>query len=303
MPPIDYTPPTGLSPKPAPRRYKLLIDEAVRLLGTQFEIAFVAQGIVYFSAPGGKQSSANLLPIIRDTAGLKDDGQVLDAVHRHVSTMLQATAARKAAPQKTYAQVKRKLAARIYPDDGTFGRGDFVSECHLPGTVTALMLDDEGAFASVSPEALQNWGISADEAFHVAIENASKHKMDVTKLRPDTPSGKFTIYLLGEDNHASSFALALPMFGRRYLGEHGALVAVPGRELVVCTRLDRDSPRDIVNACVATVGELVRASYQRSDRPVSQGFYWLNELGVFTEVKVHRADGRVWVEEVAGMWD
>ena len=306
MPPADYTPPIDYTP-PAPlarhyddRRYRLLLDEAVRLLSTRFELAFVAQGMAYVK-DAGKGSAVNLVPLLESAAGIRDEGKLLDHVHAYVSRFLYALEAGERAPAKPYKDAKRKLAARIYPEANRASLAEMVTRDDLPGTVTMLALDDEGAFTSVTPEALEAWGVSADEAFRQANANAARRRVEVKTARPQTPSGRFPIHYIAEENHASSYALTLLMHDRKYAGEYGALVSVPSRALVLVTPLGPDSLGDVVPAFAATTGGLTRAEYERHDRPVSAGVYWLRPRGGWEAVAVTREGGRVWAEEPEGL--
>ena len=300
MTPIDYTPPPAFVRRYDERRYRLLVDEAVRLLSKRFELAFVSQGMAYIK-DSGEGSAVNLVPLIESAAGIGDEGALLDHVHAHISKLLYALQSREAAPRKPYAQVKRKLAARLYPEGNRAQLRGMVTRDDLPGAVTMLTIDDEGAFSSVDPEALAAWGISAEEAFRQANANAARRRVGHKRLRPDTPSGKLTIHYIQEENHASSYALSLLMHDRKYAGEYGALVSVPSRALVLATPLGPDSLEDVVEVFVASTGGLTRAEYQRHDRPVSKGVYWLRPLGGWERVAVRREGGRVWAETPAGL--
>ena len=300
MVPIDYQPPGRLAARYDARRYKLLLDEAVRLLSKRFELAFVAQGMAYIR-DSGKGSAVNLVPLIESAAGIRDEGALLDHVHAYVSRMLYALKAGEAAPAKPYAQCKRKLAARIYPEANRASLAGMLTRDDLPGTVTMLALDDEGAFTSVNPDALEAWGVTADEAFRQANANAARRRVDVQTLRPQTPSGKMTIHHIVEENHASSFALALLMHDRKYAGAYGALVSVPSRALVLVTPVGPGSLDNIAEVFAATTGGLTRAEYQRHDRPVSQGVYWLRPKGGWERVTVTREDGRVSAKTPPGL--
>ena len=300
MVPIDYVPPTQFAGRIDEHRYRLLLDEAVRLLSTRFELAFVSQGVAYIK-DSGKGSAVNLVPLVESSLAIRDEGALLDHVHAYVSRFLHALRARETAPAKPYAQSKRKLAARLYPEANRAGLSGMVTRDDIPGTVTLLTIDDEGAFTSVTPDALEAWGITAEEAFRQANANAARRRVDTKTLRPDTPSGKLTIHYVAEENHASSYALTLLMHDRKYAGAYGALVSIPSRALVLVTPLGPDSLADAVAVFVATTGGLTRAEYQRHDRPVSQGVYWLRPTGDWEEVAVARADGRVWAEPPPGL--
>ena len=305
-PQIDYTPPAAFAAQFDERRYRLVIDEAVRVLSKRFKIAFVKDAVAYID-DGSDSSSVNLNPMLAAIGHLRKDARLLDGAHAHTTRMLHALTAREQSEEKTFREVRRKLAVRLYPPDSKLGElTHIVTGEHLPGLVSMLMLDDEGAFSGISVEMLEKWSVTPEDAFREAIRNASRAKVDVRTLKPNTPSGRFPIYHISEPNHASSFALALPMFDRKYLGEFGALVAVPARELTLATPVGPNSLDDIVEAFVATIGGLVRSTYAQTDRPVSQDFYWLDPLGKFERIAVRREDGRVWALEpprLTQMWD
>ncbi len=301
MLPIDYTPPAAYARYYDARRYKLLIDESVRMLRKRFELAFVSQGVVYIKDATNSGSSATLVPLIEAAAGTMDDGALLDQVHRHMSTILYAVEAREGAAAKTYAQVKNKLTVRLYPEAQRSLLHDIVTRDTLAGVLVVLVLDDEGAFITVDEKTLADWGVSVEEAFKRAIGNAAKKRVTTKTLHPKTPSGTFPIHWIQEENHASGYGLGLLIHGSKYVGPYGALVSIPSRALVIATPLGPRSPPDICNAFVATTGGLARAEYRRHDRPVSTAAYWLSPLGQFTELAVTREGGRVWTEEPAGL--
>ena len=166
-----------------------MIDEAVRLLSKKFTLAFVAQGVVYIKDGKGGSSSANLVSLLEQAVGITDDGKLLDEVHRHVSTMLYALEAREGAVAKTFAEVKSKLTVRLFPEANRGQMQGSVTREDLAGSLTVLVLDDEGAFITVDVKDARRLGRRAGnrlQAGHREREQAQGRRQDATarKLRP-----------------------------------------------------------------------------------------------------------------------
>ena len=287
VPPVDYTPPAGLEDALDPTRYKLLVDEAVRVVGQRHAVDRVERGVIHLAGGGASSAVVNLHNVVAAVADLDDEGALLDAVHAHVNTLHDAADARARLEGADFATARPRLVARVYPAAGLAAYADgatLVLREHLPGTYTLLMLDVEGAFASVARDRLEAWGVSADEAFAAAHANAAGADVAVARTAVDLGGGPQDLYLVQDENYAASFALALAAHAPEVLGEHGALVAVPSRALAVVLPLPATAPKDVVERFAEATRRLVGETYRRHPYAVSADLFWLTPAGTFARV-------------------
>ena len=284
---IDYTPPPGHEHTLSPHRYRLLVDEAVRVVAQRYDVARVERGVIHLAGEPGATSVVNLHNILAAVADADDEGALLDAVHAHVNTLHQAADARDRPELRDYATARPLLAARVYPAAAVaqyVGKAEIVMRQHLPGTYTLLMLDLEGAFSSVPQDRLAEWGVSEPEAFAAAHVNAATADVKLSRTEIDLGTGALELYLAQEENYAASFALALGAHTPMVIGAHGALVAVPNRALVVILPLPPAAPKDVAERFAQAARKLIDESFDQHPYGVSTEIFWLEPAGGYRRI-------------------
>ena len=300
---IDYTPPAGQEGALTAARYRLLVDEAVRVVAQRYPVDRVERGVIHLAGGGASDSVVNLHNVVAAVADLDDEGALLDAVHAHVNALHHAAAARARLEGADFATARGRLVARVYPAAGLAAYADgaaLVLREHLPGTTTLLTLDVEGAFTSVARDRLAAWGVSADEAFAAAHANAAGADVEVARTAVDLGAGPQDLYLVQDENYAASFALALAAHAPVALGEHGALVAVPSRALAVVLPLAATAPKDVAERFAGATRRLVAETYRRHPYAISEDLFWLTPAGAFARATDEAGAGRT-PTELAGV--
>ena len=284
---IDYTPPPGHEHTLSPHRYRLLVDEAVRVVAQRYAVERVERGVIHLAGEAGATAVVNLHNILAAVADHDDEAALLDAVHAHVNTLHDAAAARERVDLSDYAVARPRLVARVYPlaaVEQYVGRSAIVMRQHLPGTYSLLMLDLEGAFSSVSRARLSEWGVSEPEAFAATHVNAATADVKLSRTEIDLGTGPLALYLAQEENLAASFALALGAHTPVVVGEHGALVAVPSRALAVVLPLPPAAPKDVAERFARAARKLIDESYAGHPYAVSTEVFWLRRGGGYARI-------------------
>lgn len=284
---IDYTPPPGYESTLTSHQYRLFVDEAVRVVGQRYTVERVERGVIHLAGEPGASSVVNLHNILAAVADHDDEGALLDAVHAHINTLHQASDARHRPELSDYANARPLLAARVYPMAAVaqyVGKSEIVMRQHLPGTYTLLMLDLEGAFSSVAQARLAEWGVTEPEAFAAAHVNAARADVRLSRTEIDLGTGPLELYLAQEENYAASFALALGAHTPMVVGEHGALVAVPSRALVIILPLPSKAPKDVAERFAQSARKLIDESFEQHPYGVSTEVYWLEPRGGYQRI-------------------
>jgi hypothetical protein len=129
-----------------------------------------------------------------------------------------------------------------------------------------------------------SWNRNIDEVFKQAQANVNKKEM--TKEVRELKAGKTkveAIFIENED-YAASYALDLINNSPDYVGEWGAVVAMPNKGIVNICKITKDKPLDFVSY-IQLFKKPVAEFYDNHLQPVSDQFYWYYK-GSFTLIQV-----------------
>jgi hypothetical protein len=171
---------------------------------------------------------------------------------------------------ETYSGARPLLRLQLYPEDTFSGdKADIVvKQSVAPGVSAVLVFDLPSSIASVKPEQVESWGKSQEEVLAVALENLRGDPVLLPEVIKLDQGG--SIKVLGE----SFFAACHVLFLERYLehpeSEHGALVSIPHRHVVLAHEIRDMNVVHVVNAMIPmTVG-----MFHEGPGSVSPQLYW-----------------------------
>jgi hypothetical protein len=176
-----------------------------------------------------------------------------------------------------FEQVKELIAVRL-GDEASLPSDKLLFRRDLPGTISYLVFDLPHSVESVPRETPERWGKSVDELFALGLANVkSSARPDVEQVEIQ-PGVSFTAYS-GESFFTASFALLLDDLPGA-TGEHGTLVAVPHRHMLLFHRID---DADGAIRAVQHLGVLAVNLDEQGPGSISPNLYWYR-AGTFTNL-------------------
>ena len=175
-----------------------------------------------------------------------------------------------------FEQVREMLAVRI-GDEESLPTDKLLFRRDLPGTISYLVFDLPHSVESVPRELPDKWGKSVDELFALGLANVKDSAKPETERVEIQPGVAFTAYS-GESFFTASFALLLDELPDA-TGEHGTLVAVPHRHMLLVHRIEN---ADVIHA-IQHLGVLALNLDEQGPGSISPNLYWYR-AGKFTNL-------------------
>lgn len=186
--------------------------------------------------------------------------------------------------------VRDKLAVRLWEvsDLPEKTAAETLSREDIPGLVTVLCVDYPDSIATVRRDEAAGWGLTEDELFEIAIANSMRLAEPEAAVH-DVGEGDTLVMYSGESFYVSSTILRFAEVGDgEGIGEHGAFIAVPPRNVVIAM------PFTGIGSLQA-LGKLMQITtgmHHDGPGPVTRRVYWWHD-GVWDEVTYEVAEGRL----------
>jgi hypothetical protein len=282
---IDYNVPSGYNKIIKKNEYRKIVDITLPIVTKRFDIENLKDGVIYLKASQELQviGLAELISKCNEAAPDKWE----EIINGYFSGLFSAMDAKKNLDINKFETVRNYLSIRIYPKDIVEQRGgteNLVVRTDLEGTYTLLMLDLQSAFTPVQQSVFGGWKMDIDEVFKQAQANVNKKEM-IKEVR-ELKAGKTmveAIFIENED-YAASYALDLMNNSPGYVGEWGAVVAMPNKGIVNICKITKEKPLDFV-PYIQLFKKPVAEFYDNHLQPVSDQFYWYYK-GRFTLISV-----------------
>ena len=175
-----------------------------------------------------------------------------------------------------FEQVKEMIAVRI-GDEESLPTDKLLVRRDLPGTISYLVFDLPHSVESVPRELPEKWGKTVDELFALGLANVKASAQPEVEQVEIQPGVSFTAYT-GESFFTASFALMLDSLPDA-TGEHGTLVAIPHRHMLLVHRIEN---ADCIRA-VQHLGVLAVNLDAQGPGSISPNLYWYRN-GTFTNL-------------------
>jgi hypothetical protein len=146
------------------------------------------------------------------------------------------------------------------------------------------MLDFPGAFNAVARNSYLLWKKDTARAFGIGQSNVNKQEISKERNEFDIDGVKVEIFILENEDYAGSYILDLQNNSPELLGDWGAAVAVPNKQVALVCKISKDKPLDFVKF-VQRTRPIVEKHYREHPQPISDQFFWYYN-GKFTTIKV-----------------
>ncbi len=167
----------------------------------------------------------------------------------------------------------RIQAADCLPDEIL---STIVHRVDLPGTITMLVVDVGESVMPVPTLFADEWGFAVEELFARAVANLPKlcsARWEVLRVPLDDG---IAVDLLGNDFYAAASILRPEPFLPR-LGEHGNLIALPSREVLLSWPIEAAVLPRAIEAMVA----MARGKFHDGPGSITPHLYWRTPAGEF----------------------
>jgi adenine/guanine phosphoribosyltransferase-like PRPP-binding protein len=287
---IDYSIPKGYETDINKSDYKTLVDISIEVIKKKYKIDFVKDGAVQLIA-NQEMQTLNLHNLIVKCAESMDKKRWKQVIEDHFESMFSTIDEQKKINPNDFATIKKYLSIRIYREDFIVQRGGkekVVAKVDIEGTFTVLMLDLPKTFMAVDRQIFELWKKSEAEVFSIAQSNINEQKIDKVNKKFEVEGGEISVYFLGNEDYAASYALDLARNSPEIMGEWGSVIAVPNKGLVNACAVSKEKPVDFVKF-IQFLKKPVEKFYAQHQQPISNHFFWYYG-GKFTRIKVVEDD-------------
>lgn len=143
---------------------------------------------------------------------------------------------------------------------------NIVHQVDFEGTITAIVIHGKEGFHPVYRSYLEDWKITAGEAFAIAAENLMEHDLECKEYEFDS----ITAYFFFSTEHGATFILYVGSVLPEAIGKYGALVAIPAKGVGVAHPIEYND----LQTAVDKLAPVVIGFYRDETAPISQDFYW-----------------------------
>jgi uncharacterized protein YtpQ (UPF0354 family) len=283
---IDYTIPKGYEADVNQKDYKTLVDISVEITAKKYKIDFVKDGAIQLLANQDMQT-LNLHNLIVKCAEIKDKSKWREVIKEHFESMFSTIEEQKKINPNDFETIKKYLSIRIYRKDFIEQRGGkdkVVSKVDIEGTFTVLMLDLPKTFMAVDRQIFELWKKKEADVFSIAQSNVNKQKIEKVNKKFDTEGSEISIYFLGNEDYAASYALDLANNSPEIMGNWGCVIAIPNKGLVNVCAVSKEKTVDFVKF-IQFLKKPVEQFYAQHQQPISNQFFWYYK-GKFTRINV-----------------
>lgn len=129
----------------------------------------------------------------------------------------------------------------------------------IPGTLTAIVIDEPDSLVVATKDYLKEHSIYTDNTFNNLVDKLkteTSFSADFIKL---PGSDEILVAVIHDDDvTAATHALALGTLYPQLIGEHGALVGIPHRHVIVVKRLDEEPSKELTEKLVTLTQGIAR---------------------------------------------
>ncbi|MGQ9902983.1 MAG: hypothetical protein ACUVRU_01345, partial [Anaerolineae bacterium] len=176
-----------------------------------------------------------------------------------------------------FARVRDRLRARLYPADIITHTSEIVQRAGPEGTLEALALDLPTTVRTVSRAEAEVWRLDPEDLLDIGRRNL-RAAGRLTETALSLEQGARLKALGGDPYYAASHALFLDDYLPDNL-PHGALVAIPRRDIVLLHEIRDMSMVEVMNAML----QLIIPMYHDGPGSLSPYMYWRRD-GAFTVI-------------------
>jgi hypothetical protein len=191
-----------------------------------------------------------------------------------------------------YETMKKFLILRIYPSDiidAHGGTDSLVTRVDLDHTYTVLMFDFPGGFAPVRRNMFDQWKKNIAEVFQTAQSNVDSAKVARVSKNFTLGDSAVQVSMLVEQDYAASYALDMEHNVPDWVGEWGAVVAMPFKGLAAVYRLDKGDRLEWTRF-IRLTQPFIEKSFQEQPQPISDQYFWYYR-GKFTPIGTYLENG------------
>lgn len=277
---VDYSLPKTHQKFLKKKEYRQLLEYTFRQL-EGYDIHEVRSGEVSIKL-GDYPHTFSMLPLIQQCATLtNEERQYL--IQDYISSLISAYYDQRLLAEADFSTVRKYLTLRLYPEDAIdeTDRERWVVRSEIEGTVSCVALNLPTAFATVERSQLHQWNVSEAELYEIATENSQNRTYEIHQRMLDETT---EIIALADADYAASAAYALDKIVPEHIGEHGAIVAIPHRDMLLIHNLGDDEIADY-QKFVRYLHSFVLEQYDQHTAPVSPHFYWYYQ-GEYTRIRL-----------------
>ncbi|MBI3928623.1 MAG: hypothetical protein HY319_23995 [Armatimonadetes bacterium] len=205
-----------------------------------------------------------LVSLAREVAGKPRESWPAQ-VREHFQVLERSEAARALPPLQA---VRGQVLLRLVPESFAAQHPNSVTRRDLPGTATAVVIEQADAVRFLVYEDVDRWGVPPAELFRLGAENLARMSFPKPSELELENLGVLKI-VTGESPFISSLALQLERHPE-LLGKEGALVAVPLRNMLLAY------PVEDLTAVGAMHRMALMTSRLQDEEAVSSGLYYFN---------------------------
>lgn len=277
---VDYSLPKTHQKLLKKKEYRNLLDFTLRQL-EGYDIVNVTQGELSIKL-GEYPHTLSMLPLIQQGANLDQQGQQT-LIQEYISSLASAYHDQQLLTNAEFSTVRKYLTLRLFPeaaiDDAD--RKQWIVRSDIEDIAVCVALDLPNGFATVERKQLLRWKMSEAEIFQIAKENSQKRPYEVHQ---QSLEGSAELIALGGGDYAANATFVLDQIVPEHIGQHGAVVAVPHRDMVLLQNLGEEKLADY-QTFIRQLHGFVLDQYNQHVAPVSPHFYWYHE-GKFTRIRL-----------------
>jgi len=297
---IEYSIPEGYESDISKKDYKFLVKESVKAISQYYKIVSVKEGAVELEE-GQDFAILNLHNLILRCAEEERENWAT-MINEHFDGIYQSVESQKQLDVSKFETVSDYLSIRIYPESFVMqygGTANMIVRTHLEGTFSLLMLDLPSAFTPVQKEVFKLWDKSEDEVFEIAQRNVNKQESVKVTEPFEVKESTIEVHFLENEDYGASLGLDLENNAPEFLGEWGAVIAIPNKGIINVCKVSKENPVDFV-LFIQKFQAVVEQFYQQHSQPVSTDFFWYYQ-GEFTKIKVLNVNGDIQVISPQGL--
>ena len=297
---IDYSFPEGYENEISKKDYKYLVNESVKAISENYEIAAIKKGVVELEE-GQDYSMVNLHNLILQCSQLERN-KWAELIQSHFSGMYESMEKQKQLDPNNFESLVDYFSIRIYQEayiTQNGGTDNLVAKKDLEGTLSLLMLDLPSTFTPIQKEIFDLWNKTTDEVFEIGQRNVNKQEFIKATESIDVNGQKIAIHFIENEDYGASLALDLETNAPEFVGEWGAVVAIPNKGIANICKVSKDKPLDFM-LFIQRFKPVVEQFYNQHAQPVSTDFYWYYEGG-FTKINLVENNGQLEVISPMGL--
>lgn len=297
---VDYSFPEGYENEISKKEYKYLVNESVKAINQNYKIASITEGVITLEE-GQDYSVVNLHNLILKCSEI-DKEKWSEMINSHFDSMYESIEKQKALDPNKFETLVDYFSIRIYQESfvkENGGTDNLIVKKHLDGTLSLLMLDLPSTFSPIQKDMFNLWNKTTDEVFEIAQKNVNKQEFTKATETIEINGQKIDVSFIENEDYGASIALDLKNNVPEFVGEWGAVIAIPNKGIVDICKVSKEKPLDFV-LFIQKFKPVVEQFYNQHPQPISTDFYWYYE-GQFTRINVIDNNGEINVISPVGL--